>query len=480
MNVDLLIKNGIIVTMNAERGIIDGGTVAIVKDKIIDIGLNSELEGKYAASKVIDASKKVVLPGLINCHSHSGMSIFRGVGDDLNLMDAHHRIYDPLIWGPEVLAEDVYIGSLLSCIDYIKSGQTCIVNHYPKSAEVAKAFERAGLRAVLAEFTQDTWLGEVGAGNIPRSMKNKETVLKEVINFIELWNGKANGRIRCCFGPTHELMASRELLKDIAKLSKEYKVDIHMLLAETIGQVNTILQLYGKRSVEYIAELGILGPHTHLGHCCWLSPGDIKLLAQSGTTVVTTPVCEMKISDGITPVPMLLQSGVNVALGTDAAGQCTGTNDLIREMKTLALLHKVNYPLDPGVITAETVLEMVTVNGAKALGWEEEIGSLEKGKKADIVMLDLNKSHLTPLLRKPKLNVVSLLVYSAVGGDIDTMIVDGKIIMLNNQILTLNENQIIEEVQIAAEKLLERSKVAEQEFPWNWKLYSQNNKFTYR
>ncbi len=467
MNVDLLIKHGIVITMDSQRTIIEDGSIAVAKDRIIDIGKTLKFEEKYTARQVIDAENMAVLPGLINCHAHAGQTIFRGVGDDLNLMDAHHKIYDPLLWGPAVQPQDVHITTLLACIDFIRSGQTCVLDHYVHSEEVAKAFEKAGLRAVVATFMRDTWLGP---GESPQRLRDRNEIIEDVLKFIKTYNGRAEGRIKCCFGPAHELFASKEMLTDIVRLANEYDIDIHMLLAETTTQVNTIMGLYGKRSVAYVYDLGLLRPGTHLGHCCWLSPHDIELLAKSGASVVTTPVCEMKISDGITPVPSLLKAGVNVAIGTDGAGQCTGSNDLIREMKTLALLHKVNYPFDPGIITAETVLEMATINGAKALRWEKEIGSLEKGKKADIILLDLRRPHLTPVLRKPKLNVVNLLVYSAVGGDIDTMIVNGKIVMLNQKILTLDEANIMKECQNAAEELMVRSQVAKQSFPWNWNL----------
>ena len=178
----------------------------------------------------------------------------------------------------------------------------------------------------------------------------------------------------------------------------------------------------------------------------------------------------MKFSDGITPAPQLLQAGVNVTLGTDGAGIDNGSNDLIREMKTATLLHKVNYPLDPESLTAEKALEMATINGAKAVMWDDELGSLEKGKKADIILIDLAKPHLTPILRKPKFNIVSLLVYGAVGDDVDTMIVNGKIIMLHRKVLTLDEGKILDEAQAAAEELMARSGVDKETFPWRWSI----------
>jgi 5-methylthioadenosine/S-adenosylhomocysteine deaminase len=233
--------------------------------------------------------------------------------------------------------------------------------------------------------------------------------------------------------------------------------------------VQAIKKRYGKRSIEYAYDLGLLRPGTIAGHCCWLSEHDITLLAKSGASVAHTARSEMKISDGITPVPRLLEAGVNVVIGTDSDLEA-GNNDLIEEIKVAALLHKVNYPLDPEIMPAEKVLEMVTTDAAKAAMWDNEIGSLEKGKKADIILVDLKKPHLTPILRKPKFNVVSLLVYSAVGDDVDTMIVDGKIIMLHRKILTLDEAKIMEEAQVAAEELIESTGVAKETFPWRWSI----------
>lgn len=467
--IDLLINNGIIVTMDSQRRIIDGGSVAVEKDRIVDIGSTAALEKRYSANEVIDAANMVVLPGLINCHTHAAMSLYRGVGDNINLVDAHEKIFGPLIYGPSVQPQDVYIGTLLACIEYIKSGVTTVLDHYVYPHEVARGIEKAGIRAVVAPFMEDTW---IGPGELPFVLQDRIKMINDAVDFVKTWNGKAGGRIRCSFGPTNEMVASKELFTDVVRLADQYGVGIHAHLAETTTEVNAIIAKYRKRTIEYAYDLGMLRPGMVAAHCCWLSPNDISLLAQSGASVAHTPVTEMKISDGITPVPTLLKSGVNVTLGTDGAGMCNGTNDLIREAKTALLLHRVNYPLDPEILTAEVALEMVTVNGAKALMWDNEIGSLKKGKKADIIFLALKKPHLTPILREPQLNVINLLVYSASRGDIDTAIVNGKIIMLHQRILTLDEAKIVDEAQQAAEKLLERSGVAKDKetFRWKWSI----------
>ncbi len=465
--VDILISNGIIVTMDSQRRIIDGGSIAIEKDKITDIGPTRELESKHSAQEVIDATKMLVLPGLINCHTHAASSLYRGVDDSLNLKQAGERIYDPLGDPAVKYPQDIYIGTLLSCLGYIKTGSTCIANQDARGQQVASAVEQAGIRGVLSASMKDTW--QPGTEK-PGRVQDRKQVIDDAVDFIRGWNGKAEGRIRCWFGPMTELDTSKQLFTDIVALAEQYNTGIHVHLAETWDEVDTIRRIYSKRSIEYAYDLGLLRPGTVIAHCCWLSPHDITLLAKSGASVAHTPVCEMKFSDGITPVPHLLEAGINVTLGTDGAAIDNGSNDLVREMKTATLLHKVSYPLDPEILTAEKVLEMATVNGAKAVMWDDELGSLQKGKKADMILINLAKPHLTPILRRPKFNVVNLLVYSATGDDVDTMIVNGRVIMLHRKVLTIDEDKILDEAQVAAEELIERSGLARETFPWRWSI----------
>ena len=462
---DILISNGIVITMDSQRRIIDNGSIAIEEDKIIDIGPTGELKKKYNAKKVLDATKMLVLPGLINCHTHARASLYRGIEDDLNLEQASERIYGRAAIDTALSPQYTYIGTLLSLLTYIRTGTTCIVDQDMQTQKVAAAIEKAGIRGVLAPF-----MGETTGQFFGIEKLTKEKVINDAVEFFRDWNGRAEGRIRCWFGPVHELRTSKEMLTDIVALAEEYDTGIHIHLAETKMLVDTIKETCGKRSIEYAYDLGLLRYGTVVSHCCWLSPHDITLLAKSRASVAHSPVTEMRSSDGITPLPHLLEAGVNVTLGTDGAGIDNGSNDLIREMKTATLLHKVGYPLDPAILTAEKALEMVTINGAKAVLWDNELGSLEKGKKADVILVDMAKPQLTPILKKPKFNVVNLLVYSAVGDDVDTVIVNGKIVMANRRILTLDESKIMEEAQVAAEELLECTGLDKETFPWMWSI----------
>jgi 5-methylthioadenosine/S-adenosylhomocysteine deaminase len=464
--VEMLIKNGTVITMDSTRRMIENGAVAIQDKRILDVGPTDELERRYKAEEVIDAAGMLVLPGLINAHAHAFDSLIRGVGDDMALVEVHEKIFNPTGWHPRaaVNPKHVYCGSLLSCLEYIKTGSTCVVNQNTQPQETAKAVEQAGIRGVLAPIMMDSWIYEEKPLAIDRA-----AVIAENAKFIKSWHGKADGRIRCMFGPANELTVSKELLEETAKLALEQGVGVYIHLAETHEEVELAKRIYGKRSIEAAFEAGLLRRGTVIGHCCWPSEREIILLAKSGATVAHTPTAEMKLSDGLTPVPRLLAAGANVALGTDSA-QCNGSNDMMQELKVVALLHKVTYPFDAEVIPAERALEMATINGAKAVMQENEIGSLEKGKKADLILVDFRKPHLTPILKRPKPNYVSLLIYGALGSDVDTTIVDGKILMLHREVLSLDEPEVVRQAQSAAEELLKDTGIADLSFPWRWTI----------
>lgn len=451
--------------MDSRRRVIEDGTIAIENDEIFDIGSTDELKGRYKAEEVIDAAGMLVLPGLINAHVHAVDSLMRGIGDDMGLIEMHEKIANRILGVQPHRPVDpkyLYSASLLSCLEYVKTGSTYIVNLNASPEETARAVELAGIRASLAPAMMDNYEGKplaIGRGQ----------VVADNVKFIKDWHGRAGGRIRCMFGPLNELTVSKELLQETARLAEEHKVGVYVHLAETHEEVDLAKKIYGKRSVEAAFETGLLRRGTVIGHCCWPSEGEICLLARSGATVAHTPVAEMKLSDGVTPVPRLLAAGVNVALGTDSP-QCSGSNDMLQNLRAAALLHKVSYPLDAEAIPAERTLEMATINGAKAVMQEEEIGSLEKGKKADLILVDLKKPHLTPIVKRPKPNCVSLLVYGALSSDVDTTIVDGNVLMLHRKVLVLDEGRVMKEAQSAAEGFLRDSGLADESFPWRWSI----------
>lgn len=433
---DVLIKDGHIITMDPQRRIFESGSVAIADGKIVAVGKNINVK----ADTVIDAKGKVVLPGLVNAHTHLSMTLLRGVADDMEL--------DPWlktkIWPIEkhLRAEDCYVGALLGCLEMIKSGTTCFADQYFFMGDVARAVEKAGIRGVLS-------YGIIEQGD----PKKRKSEIQEGEKLVKTCHGTADGRILTMFGPHAPYTCSPECLAQVKQLAKKYKVGIHTHIAESKWEVEEIIKKYGKRPVEHLDAIGFLGPEVLAAHCVQLAEQEIRILRDRGVKPVHNPVSNMKIACGVSPVPEMLAAGIPVALGTDGAAS-NNSLDMFNEMKFAALLNKVDK-FDPTVMPVQSVLEMATVNGARALGLGENLGSLEVGKKADLTLVDFRKPHLTPLC-----NVISHLVYSATGGDVDTVIVDGKVIMQGRRVLTLEEDKVLEEAQKVADDLLAQKEAA--------------------
>jgi 5-methylthioadenosine/S-adenosylhomocysteine deaminase len=427
---DIIIKNAYVLTMDPERGDLKNGTVVIEDGKITEIGKKTD----ESAETVIDAKNSVVMPGLVNTHTHAAMTLFRGYADDLQLADW----LEGHIWPAEakLTAEDVYKGSLLACLEMIRSGTTSFADMYFYMDETAKAVEASGLRASLCHGLIELWNEEKG-----------ETDLKEGKRFVRAWQGAADGRIKTMYGPHAPNTCSEEFLAKVREEASKDGAGIHIHLLETEAELLAMKERYGKCSVHLLEDIGFFGPDVLAAHCVWLSDGDIEILGKRGVNVSHNVISNMKLASGIAPVHKMLEKGVNVSLGTDG---CASNNnlDLFEEMKTAALLHKVNT-FNPTALPAWQVLQMGTVNGAKALG--TETGMLKVGKKADLIVVDMKKPHLTPCF-----NVPSHLVYSARGSDVRTTIVNGKVLMDDYRVLALDEQKVMEEAQKAAEDLVAR------------------------
>ena len=416
--------------------------VVVEDDRIVDVGKESELKSKYNRYEVIDGKGKVILPGLVNCHTHAAMTLFRGYSDDIALSEWLTK----KIWPVEahLKPEDVYIGTLLACLEMLKSGTTAFADMYFYMDKAAKAIVESGLRAVISH-------GMIELGNVEKGEKE----IKEAERIVRTCQGLGDGRITTMFGPHAPYTCSPEYLQKVKEIAEKYGVGIHIHLAETKDEVNKVKEAFGidlknKGVIEYINELGILDSSVLAAHVVWVSEKEIKILAEKNVKVAHNPVSNLKLASGVAPVPQMLRAGVSVGLATDGAAS-NNCLDMFEEMKVAAIVHKA-YNFDPTVTSASEILEMATIGGARALLLEKDIGTLEIGKKADIVIIDLKKPRLTPLH-----NVISNLVYAAKGNDVCTVIVDGKVLMENYVVKVLDENKIMKLAQKTAEDLISRA-----------------------
>lgn len=447
-----LITGQYVVTMDAQRRVLKNGAVVIHGNQIVDVGDFVSLRHQYPDAEMMGSNTYAVLPGLINVHAHLASSLYRGIGDDMSLMEMNKRVLFPA--DKAMTADDVYIGALVSLIEMAKNGITTTADMYLNQDRVAEAIKHIGMRGIISTALMDQWEGQEVS-----PARQTDIVLEEGISLVERWNGAANGRIRAWFAPYTELLASKELLRRVREAADQYQTGIHIHLAETLESVELIRRQWGTRVFEYVERVGLLGPDVLAAHCCWLSEKDIEVIKQTGIKVAHMPSAEMKLSDGITPVPRLLSEGICVAVGLDGPAW-NNCNDLLREAKTAALLHKVNWPLDPELVPAETAFEMITVNAAQALLWDDEIGSLEVGKKADIVLVNLDQPQFVPLVDKPKCNLINHLIYAASGRDVDTVLIDGEVVVKNGKVLTVDEGQVLKEGSQRAQDLIIRSGIS--------------------
>jgi cytosine/adenosine deaminase-related metal-dependent hydrolase len=449
----MLFSNGTIITMNPRREIITNGAVAINDNRIVAIGKSDSLLLQYHDDKVVDVKGKLILPGLIDTHVHLAQALIRGCADDMALIQwLCERVW---VLQGNFTQDDGYASARLCMAEMLKSGTTTFLEsmlaHRYGFDGIAKAVEESGMRACLAGIVMDigTYATQTSSMH-PGLVESRETSLFGVLDMHSKWNGAANDRIHVWFGPRTPGGVTCELYREMSDNARQRNMGITMHLAEVEADNIFLNEKYGLSPVYYAESVGLLGPKTVLVHMVWLTQADIDKLAETRTNVSHNPSSNSKLASGVCKVPQMLASGVNVALGCDG-GPSNNDYDLMREMKLAAIIHKA-VSNDPLVVPAETVLEMATINGARALGLEHEIGSLEVGKKADLVVIDLNRLHTTP---SP--NPVSSLVYAATGGEVDTVVVDGRIVVEQGQLLTMNEEEVIMQARQYAEALYQRA-----------------------
>jgi len=432
---DVLIRDCTILTMDNKQHIIEKGFLAIKNKQIMAVGRSTKASSLIKAKETVNAAGKVAMPGLINCHTHAAMTLFRGAAEDKPL-DTWLR---KTIWPLEAKLKpmNVYDGALLACLEMIKSGTTCFSDMYFHEDMVAKAVEKVGLRAVLAE-------GIIEAGDSARG----EKMLKDGVSNAKRFNGYADGRVSVRLGPHALYSCSPNLLGRVREAALRLKVGVHMHLAESLDMTESLKSKYGLSEAELLDKIGFLNDLDVLAaHCIYLSDDEMRILARHNVKVAYNPVANMKLGMDAAKINHLLKLGIAVGLGTDGPAS-NNSLDMFETMKVAALFQKSSYH-DPTILPTETILRMVTIDGARTLGLEKQIGSLKVGKRADIILLDFEKPHLTP-----RHNLYANIVYSARGSDVDTVIVDGNIIMEKQKVRTIKEKEVIEKAQRTASNLV--------------------------
>ena len=449
----MLFTNATIITMNPTRAIITGGAIAIKDNRIAAVGKTDALLRQYSGDQVIDVKGKLIIPGLIDTHVHLAQALIRGCADDMALLQwLCERVW---VLQGNFTHDDGYVSARLCIAEMLKSGTTTFLEsmlaHRYGFDGIARAVDESGIRACLAGIVMDIGTYATQSSSMhPGMVESRETSLFGVLDMHSKWHGAANDRVHVWFGPRTPGGVSSELYREMSDYAHQRDMGITMHLAEVEADKIFLNEKYGLSPVYYAESVGLLGPKTVLVHMVWLARADIDKLAETRTSVSHNPSSNSKLASGICKVPQMLASGVNVALGCDG-GPSNNDYDLVREMKLAAIIHKA-VTNDPLIVPAETVLEMATINGARALGLEQEIGSLEAGKKADLVVIDLNRLHTTP---SP--NPISSLVYAATGAEVDTVVVDGRIVVEHGQLLTMDENEVMEQAHQHAGALYRRA-----------------------
>src|SRR5216684_1261457 len=440
MSKTVLITNGTVVTMDKSDSIVRGDL--LIRDgRIAGLGEDDSTN----VDEVIDANGCAVLPGFVQTHLHLCQTLFRGAADDLSLIDWLKK----RVWPMEAAhtRESIRASARLSIAELVRGGTTCAltmetVRH---TEEVLRVVEESGFRATVGKCMMDR------GDDVPREL-HEETheSVQESLRLIDEWHGRGDGRIRCCFAPRFAISCTRDLLSEVAQLARERGVMSHTHAAENQKECEMVEHETGMRNVAYLDALGVSGSHVMLAHCIHLDDEEMATLGRTKTNVAHCPSSNLKLGSGIARVAEMLERGIPVSLGADGAA-CNNRLDMFTEMRTAALLQKALH--GPEVLPAALALRIATIDGARALGLEKEIGSLEIGKRADVIVVDLAQSHSSP----QRDDVVSALVYSAASSDVRTTIIDGRVVMRDGELLTLNEADVIAEANREADALTKRA-----------------------
>jgi 5-methylthioadenosine/S-adenosylhomocysteine deaminase len=447
IHVDILIVHGDVFTMAGNgSGYIGDGAVAITGNRIVETGTSESLSARYMTSRLIDATDRAVLPGLIDAHVHGGIALLRGIAQD---SASWLSSIQPFINAMSLDA--LQAGAMLTAIEGLRAGTTCFCDNSPGIAHSLPFYEKAGVRVAASPLTSDA-MPATAAGTPPEfSDEMRGFALLEVHDLIGRWNGAADGRINVQLGPRAADFCSERLLCELRDLSVKHGLRIHMHLAQDTREVEQVYWRYGVRPVELLHRLGLLDERLIAAHLICCTPEEVELAARSGVSMAFCP-SSLLLCDGILPpADVFMDAGGLVALGTDETGSNNGAN-LFSEMKAACLGLKMKRS-DASYMPTWRALRMATADGARAIGLDHEIGTLEAGKKADIILVDLNRPSLVPVMRRPVRNIVPNLVLSARGDEVCLSIIDGKIVYENGRIMRFDERASMEFIRETADEI---------------------------
>jgi 5-methylthioadenosine/S-adenosylhomocysteine deaminase len=422
---DVVIARGTVVTMDPARRILEDGAVAVKGDQIVGIGKRAEIEAKYASAAHIDAAGHLILPGFINGHTHVPMTLLRGLKDDVTL-DVWLKNYIFPAEAKNVTEEFVRWGTRLATAEMIRSGVTTFADMYYFEDAIAEETKAAGMRGILGE----SWLDFPVADN-----KNEAEAAAYTEKFLKRWQG--DPLIHAAVAPHSIYLCSEKTLHDVQALAQKYHAPILIHVAEIKKELDDSLAQKHATPVQYMNRIGFLGPDVVAAHCVWVDETDRKLLAEKGVGCVHNPSSNMMLASGVTPVVEERAAGIAVGLGTDGPSGSNNDLNLMEEIDLAAKLQKIRK-MDPRALGAKAVVEMATIEGAKAVHLEKEIGSLEVGKKGDVILINLNEPNAVPMY-----DVYSQLAYALKASDVDTVIIGGRVVMRDRKLLTLREAEIL-------------------------------------
>src|SRR5689334_10765414 len=426
---DMIIVGGTVVTMDGSRTIYENGAVAVAGDTIVALGPRADVEKKYKGTQVIDARGALVLPGFINGHTHVPMTLFRGLHDDVTLNDWLYKYIFPAE-AKNVNEEFVRWGTKLAAAEQIRAGVTTFADMYYFEDAIAEETKATGMRGVLGE----TFIDFPAPDN-----KGEAQMLAYTEKFLKRWQG--DPLIHAAPAPHSIYTCSKKTLQDAAALARKYHSPILIHVAEMKKEWEDSEKANGMSPVQYLEKLGVLGPDIVAAHCIFVDEADRKLLSERGTGCVHNPSSNMMIASGVSPVPEMRAAGVAVGLGTDGPAGSNNDLDLMEEIDLAAKLAKISK-MNPLALGAKDVVAMATIDGARAIHMEREIGSIEAGKKADIILISLNEPNAVPMY-----DIYAQIAYSLKGRDVETVIIGGKVVMRDHRLLTVDEPKVLEKAR---------------------------------